>query len=54
MGLNKPGLLKTHESATMVPAVLLSPVFQTVSQIQEVLLEPTVCKGWCEAWRMQR
>ena len=54
MGLNKPRLLKTHESATMVPAVLLSPVLQTVSQIQEALLEPTVCKGWCEAWRMQR
>lgn len=31
MGLNKPGLLKTRESATVV----LSPVLQTVSQIQE-------------------
>lgn len=35
MGLNKPGLLKTHESATVVPELLLSPVLQTVSQIQE-------------------
>ena len=35
MGLNKPGLLKTHESATVGPELLLSPVLQTVSQIQE-------------------
>ena len=38
MGLNKPGLLKTHESATVV----LSPVLQTVSQIQEACVELTI------------
>ena len=38
MGLNKPGLLKTHESATVVPELLLAPVLQTVSQAQEAFM----------------
>lgn len=38
MGLNKPGLLKTHESATVVPELLLPPVLQTVSQAQEAFM----------------